>query len=665
LSSILSFSAFFFIPFLGGNHLAIPYITIDRFWIETSFILLLIGAIIPVFLKKKQGDDFSAFLIWFAPFLLVSALSLSYTWNIYSSIKEINVLIWVVGAVYLYSISARKTVLLDGLVAGSVASVICAVLQLTILFPQLAALFTEGKYAMMVQEKSVPFSAFVNENLFGGFLVLVLPIAVVQGFMQKRLPHAVACVVIVTGILMSLSRLSVIIMIFELITLSVILLKAANYKQLLMLSAVCLCGLLLFLAIGYNSGKEREKGMQYWIEHKASTALTQAKTLDRRTEIWKNGMNAFFSRPAFGYGAGTFEYAYRRSFDGGLYTKYAHSGVVKIAVELGLTGLLAFGAYLFAVLAGIRREGRFQTAFALASIFGFLFFIVDYALDIPALIVTFFVFSSTFLTIKNSKAALRFAKPLFLFMMIVLISSFAFTARSELSRKVVENAQLFEENGFSHEAYGAYIEAAGLMPLDNEPLTRIVGILARRTEGNREAGNKDNLRIALDKYFKLLLQKRDSDSEIFFVSALAYRSCGNPAKAEEFIMKAIDLYPSSSYYVSEAADWHVRSGEFDKALALIVRLQPYIENIRRSSNPSGLYLYRLNDLEAEIAHRKGDTKRALVIAENNLMSVNIEEFAITSAKARELVRKEWLLQYLSDRVGFYKEELEKRRFTDG
>lgn len=48
----------------------------------------------------------------------------------------------------------------------------------------------------------------------------------------------------------------------------------------------------------------------------------------------------FLEKPFIGHSSGTFEYAYRKSFDGGIYTKYSHSVVLRILVELGLLGML-------------------------------------------------------------------------------------------------------------------------------------------------------------------------------------------------------------------------------------------------------------------------------------------------------------------------------------
>ena len=46
------------VPFLGGNHLPLHYITIDRFWIENIFLLSLIASMVLLFLNRKDADPY-------------------------------------------------------------------------------------------------------------------------------------------------------------------------------------------------------------------------------------------------------------------------------------------------------------------------------------------------------------------------------------------------------------------------------------------------------------------------------------------------------------------------------------------------------------------------------------------------------------------------------
>jgi hypothetical protein len=69
LGNILVFAVFSLIPFLGGNHLPLFYLSIDRFWIESTFGLLLPLAITFVYFRNRvTASGFSRFLVFFCPF---------------------------------------------------------------------------------------------------------------------------------------------------------------------------------------------------------------------------------------------------------------------------------------------------------------------------------------------------------------------------------------------------------------------------------------------------------------------------------------------------------------------------------------------------------------------------------------------------------------------
>jgi hypothetical protein len=58
----------------------------------------------------------------------------------------------------------------------------------------------------------------------------------------------------------------------------------------------------------------------------------------------------------------------------------------------------------------------------------------------------------------------------------------------------------------------------------------------------------------------------------------------------------------------------------------------------------------MRDLDAEIALREGNTENALALASENLKDAKRERFVIASVRARELVQKEIVVDYLQKRV---------------
>ncbi len=663
ISRVLCFAVFFLLPYLGGNHLALPHLTIDRFWIETSFLLILIASIAASFLQKnQQANSFHVFLTHLSPVIVISTLSLFYTWNTYNSMKELNVLTWVLGAVWLFYVTDDKRLPLRALVWGSAVMVVCAVLQLKVLFPQLAAVFKSGWYASILQEKSVPFAAFLNENMFGGYLLLTLPISIFLGFVEGRKLHILTTAVLVIGVLISLSRLSLVVMALELLAVCVVFTLNRNWRSLSGAAATVAVGVLLFLLTVHIQGSTIEKNIETSFRGKASMALTQVRTLNLRTTIWRSGIEAMYDRPLTGYGAGTFEYAFRKYFGGRLYTRYSHGALVKIAVELGLLGIVSYLWYLFGLARGVVSD-RFRQSFVLMSVAGgLLFSLVDCAMDTAAFVVTFFVISSTFLVFSDRGRTIQ-PKPVSVAILIVLLAAFGFTGQAGLAKKTVEEGGLLEEVGNLQMAADSYEQASSTMPLDNEPRIRFITALAKA--GTTDSAVRRRLEEAVDDKWNHVNLKRDRDSELFFVNALANKVLGEDRAASDLIDEAIRLYPSSPYYVSQAVDWCVSAGNFDKAASLIANFEPFIPNIRTWGNPYGLYVYRLRELKAEMEFRKGNVDNALRLAQVNLESAQREEFVVSSYKTREYVKKEWLLEHLTEKVSSYRSFRRKHEANDG
>jgi hypothetical protein len=656
ITHFLAWIVFFSVPFLGGNHLALPYITIDRFWIETTFLLLLAGSILCTFLMdQKTALSSRSFYIFFGPYVILTVFSLIFTWNFFNTLKEINILVWIIGIVCLYSISHDKDFPLQALVWGSVAVVICAILQAKILYPQLTELFSEGQNARLLAEKPVPFVAFLNENMFGGFLTLILPISVYLTFTHRKMRFVFSVALIISGILLSLSRLSLIVMVFEsVIVFFVFLLRRKWYQNALFLSAAT-AGLVIFLLVIHIQSNASERRLEASFSGKASTAVQQAKTLNLRTSTWMSGFRAFKEQPLIGYGAGSFEYAYRKYFGGRLYTRYSHGSVVKIMVEIGAIGLASFLWFLLGVVKGAQKR-RFRPVYILLSITGgFLFSMVDCAFDTPAFLIAFFLISSTFFLSESLVVIPRIKTRLLLTIILILIS-FGFTGKINMSKKAIETGESFVELGNLKAAIASYEEAYETMPIDNEGFIRMMTLLTRMQTSELSYSNSSLLNKLVSSGPRM---GNDKDSEIFYVLALGHKMLGNDLLFMDCISKAIDLYPSSPYYLIQAVLWQLKKNRLSKASNLIKDFDPYIENIRQWGNPYGLYVYRLRDLSAEIEFRKGEISKAVTISKSNLESAKKNEFIISSHKARDFVSKDQLLQYLSARYVFFESQDEE------
>ncbi len=654
LERLFSIFVFFLIPFLGNNHLSLFYINIDKFWIETSFIIALIVAVFLQYMREKDTrTSLFIFLIFFVPFLLVNVLSLFYTWNLFSTLLEVNVLILAGCTVSLYAFSSNREALLKALVAGAFASSICAIMQFTVLFPNLFEILQGSRLNQMVRGQAIPISSFSYHNMLGGYLACVLPIALYYSIVKKRLLYIFVSSIIIAGIVLTTSRIAMMIGIMETVFYIALALMKRNVKGLFSMLGILVVAVACLYSLFFIGQKGIQSGVRAELEKKAKVTHEQITTLNTRTEIWRNGISAFKEKPITGYGSGTFEYAYRKYFDGGIYTQYSHSVVTKILVEIGLIGMLLAAWYLTGVLYGIQKSAkRDQEIFmyiTLAAVI--LFSFVDFAFDTPAFVMTFFVFSFAMLpgSIQSTQGT-GFKHTFTCIVIVLLISSLFFTVRVNLSKKSIDNGTAYLQGGFVKDAYYAYVDAMHEMPPDNDGLIKAINVLNNIYPHEGDRGRKEMFKRMLQDNLIKVERSIDKDSELFLVAGSAYVLLGDRKKAEEYLLKAHSYYPSSAYYVFEIINFYKSAGDLQKALLWTHRIDPYLNKYMTSRNPNGLYVYKIRDLEADMQYRSGDKEKAYLIANANLKDAESDIFLITSVKAREYVEKDQLVNYLKRRA---------------
>jgi len=621
--------------------------------------------------KKEQNKDsgekrtiFNMFFLFFMPFLLMSALSLLWSWSIFNTLNELNILVWVLGAVYLFSIIDRKDKALKAIVSGATVLGICAIIQSKVLFPKLIEAFKGGRYADIASIQSIPFGSFLYHNVFGGYMSFILPLALYFGICKKKRLFEIAAIFIMAGIALSTSRIAMGISFLFLTGYIFFLIKEKNIRDILnLLVIVAITIVLVFLLI--KTGREGElRGLTNELDRKAHVSTTEIKTLNTRTEIWKNAFTAFLAHPATGVGSGATEFGYRRYFDGGIYTKYTHSVILKILVELGIVGLLCFLFYLTGFFYfSWKRSNDIQYVFVFASVLcGIVFGVFDFSFDMPAHRITFFILSS--LAFKGKKEpdsgeekpknltvvySLIKKTPIVL-ILIAILASFMFTVKVCLARKSIEIAGVLEENGFIGNAYQAYNEAIKEMPLDSEGYIKSVSILKRLYENESSASKKAVLKEAIISMLEKMERIKEKDSQVYFIMGLTDEALENEKKAEGYLLKAISYYPSSAHYISELIRFYLVRGELEKAQIWVQEAKKYFDRYLTSKNPVGLYICKIRDMEAEIEFRKGNKIKALSIAKDNLLEVINDKYIISNIKTGLIVPKDRLVQYLKGRA---------------
>jgi hypothetical protein len=651
--------------------LSLFYITIDKFWIETTFVLFLIFILI---FQTKDKDGFTGkyFYIFFSPFYAFTIISLIYTWNTFSTMSQINTLIWIAGSAYLFIHSKEKDMFLKALVLGAFLSAICAAIQAKVLFPNLIEVFEGGSNAEIVKGQAIPFSSFLYHNVFGGFMCFVLPLALYFGVFQGKWLYIVAASGIITGLILSTSRMAMGISLATTLCFMIFMFKKRNTKGILTMLAVIITGIAITFIL-LQTGKRGEfKGLTAELGKKAQISKSEFVTLNTRTEIWKNGLKAFIAKPVIGYGAGAFEYGYRQCFDGGIYTKYAHSTLLKYGVELGLIGISCFLFYIsgFIYFLYKRRKETFFWYIVASTGCGFLFGLLDFSFDMPAHVITFFGLSSVVFIEKRNKSeldrnfSLCFKNHLLLYLVpciivISLIGSFFFTARTGLSNKSIENGIALEDNGFVTNACFSYLDAIHDMPIDNEGYIRMANCIKKLYEREDNYKKREEIKNNLIIYLKLMEKKRDKDSELYYIIGMSYALLGETKKAEDYLLKGMLYYPSSPYHIYKIAMFYTKNNELQRAKIWSHAIDPYLNKYMTSRNPKGFYVYKIRDLEADIEYEQGNTVDALSIARANLLDAKEEKYVISSVKLGENSSKLLMVNYLKKKLEYYEQLLAK------
>ena len=664
ISSIMVFLTFFMIPFLGGNHLPLFYISIDRFWIEGIFSLVLIIAILlQYFAKRNNIQYFLKFLIFFLPFAIITGLSITYSWNKFSTVQSICVLIYAVSVVYIYLLCPDKNVCLIGLVAGAATISIAAILQHIFLFPQLNATFQEGLYAQILKEQfGIPFASYMYHNMLGGYLAFIFPISLFYATYKKNPIFIIASALIITGVVLTASRISLGIVVFALLaSLAIYIWKRSRWEFVRYILVIITAFSLSWIII-YSGSITKDSGVQKIIVEKAKTARSQLSTINTRTEIWKNSLNAFQNKPFLGFGAGAFEYGYKKYFDGNSYTGVAHSTIVKIVVELGIIGLACLSFYLFGVFINIRQffNVPLNQFIFISAISGLLFSFIDFSFDVSSHLMTFFILTSGFIMAKETPAdsiiRMRTSiKKISIFSIIIVlsISVFYFNLRVNIARTSTETGDLFFENGFIMNALGSYREALEIMPLNNEGYIKAMSALLTMYYGEENRKNQSQINNELGEYIKSLSFFNDNDSEVFFIKGRAYAAIGDEKKADSNFKRALYYYPSSAHYIHEIASYYASIGKLDDALMYIRMFDPYINKYIGPYNPRGIYVYKIRDLEADIHYKAGDPVKASELAHRNYEDAKHNVYVITSSRARNFVSRSDFIDYLKQKDKLY------------
>ena len=665
LANTFVFLTFFMIPFLGGNHLPLFFVSIDRFWIDGIFGLILTCAVTFSFLKYKYAPSaFFKYLLFFSPILIVSVASIFYSWNSFNTLLWISILVWSIGSVYLYSTCPDKNTCHAGLIAGAAFASIAAILQLKILFPNLIATFQHGLNAQILREQSgIPFASYMYHNILGGYLAFIFPLALYFGIYRKSLLSLTAAIIIAMGVVITSTRIGLGITLLMYFVTAVILTIEGRKKDLLKVGLVGVISVVaVILILNHGNTKNSVVDARSIIVQKTKAVSADLSTLNTRTDIWKNGYQAFKNSPIIGFGAGSFEYAYRKYFDGNSYTSVAHSTLVKIGGELGLIGLACFLFYLtgISIISFKLLKERRYLFIMLSLVAGFLFSLIDFSFDVKSHVLSFFVISSAFFFSvprhhNNTPKAKIKGKGLAVFLTLIacILANMLFTTRLNEFKASIQNGDSFLEEGLPLKALYSYRDAISVMPLSTEGFTKALSVLLQIYPVENKQDIKEAMAKEMTEYMNLLEYSKDKDSEIYLILGKSHALMKNEKKADKYFSLALDYYPSSGRYIHEIASYYASHENYDKAMQVIRLFDPFIEKHRGPHNPRGIFVYKIRDLEADLQYKNGDSAQALKIAQQNHHDAENNTYVINSSRTRTFTSRDQFAKYLKQKADFY------------
>lgn len=240
-------------------------------------------------------------------------------------------------------------------------------------------------------------ASFVHPNDFGGYIILVLPLALAFLFpLKSKRQRIFLAVVFLLGtycLLRTYSRGAL----FGFFIGLAAYLYFYNRKSCILLPVV----FLLFMAAS-PKGVNRVKNM----------FIIEKNTVWERTQLWRGALSMIKERPIAGMGINTYS-NYFPMYKPKDYPdlRYAHNSYLQIWAEIGIIGLLAYLGLIFSllitVLKGIRQrlESGLPAYILLGAACGYIAFLIQAAFDTNlhslVLVTYFWIFNAYIISLKK------------------------------------------------------------------------------------------------------------------------------------------------------------------------------------------------------------------------------------------------------------------------
>lgn len=297
-----------------------------------------------------------------------------------------------------------------------------------------------------------------------------------------------------------------------------------------------------------------------------------------RITIWQGSLDAFYSKPFWGWGLGSFGQVYgltKRPIEYELAryektTRFAHNEFIQIAVEMGVIGLISYIWLIFSILRSgfiaVKKEECLNWKIDAAFISSFCLLtqsLFDFNLHLPILALLLIFFTTIFLSSKEDGIQKNFysiKKKFYLKALLLPWSAIGLTIL--ISQTLFNLGNFYKKSGERKKTIAVYKYASLLNPFNSE-------ILKARDS------------IAENNSVKLLKQAilfNSKDDDLYVELARKYIVNGNVLEAIQSYEKAIKLNPKNCFYYLELAETYLLMKRIEPALSLYqksIQIEPF------------------------------------------------------------------------------------------
>ena len=241
-------------------------------------------------------------------------------------------------------------------------------------------------------------ATFTNPNPFGTYLAMFFLFLWSQHLREESRARFISSVILLTAVVLSGSK-GTYLAIFVASSLVYFSLPKSNAKTILIQTIKLVAATTVSVALIFFLTPLIQEKVSFGTRFLESLVRMNSfnTSSSARVQFWKVAWELFLNRPLTGYGYGSYFASHFIKYQvGDIYSRFAHNHYLQLAAELGLPGLLLFGAFCLLILkhayAQIKQQPENPLVYgAIAAFAVFLFHVfIEFSWNFPAVPIVFF-----------------------------------------------------------------------------------------------------------------------------------------------------------------------------------------------------------------------------------------------------------------------------------